>query len=194
MPLLETFANASARGYGFGLPDAAGGPAYEQIATVILGSPSASITFSSIPTTYKHLQLRGSFNANTSNASTGLGIQFNGSSSAEYNAHWLQANGSSVSSSFNGLDVAMRFSINAPGNGASSIYSSMVFDILDYTSTTKNKTIRGMGGVAFSSNNQIVLGSGIWVNTAAINSITLLLNSGIQMFTSTRVSLYGIRG
>jgi hypothetical protein len=193
MPLLETFANASTRGYGSFLPATGGGPAYEQIATTVLGSSTSTITFSSIPTTYKHLQVRGVFNANTSNTVTGLNWRFNGSSSVEYNAHYLYGDGSSMYSQQNGADTQIPIQLNTLGNGASSIFSVMTLDILDYAATTKNKTTRALGGNGVIAP-RVILGSGLWINTSAINSITFYLNSGIQFFTGTRISLYGIKG
>jgi hypothetical protein len=175
-----------------GASSAPSGPAFELISTTVLGSPASSITLSSIPSTYKHLQIRGLFHAETSNTITGLNFRFNGSSSVEYNAHYLRGNGSSVYSEQNGADVQIPIQLNTPGYNNPSTFSALLTDILDYTSTSKNKTVRSLGGTAIE--NQVILGSGLWINTSVISSITFFLNSGIQLSSGTRVSLYGIKG
>jgi hypothetical protein len=123
---------------------------YESIATVTVGSGGqADIEFTSIPSTYTHLQIRGI--ARTANASTygGLRLQVgNGSidTASNYNSHDLYGDGSSVSSS----GSANRTNIFAPEIPAASLGSNIfgvaVIDILDYNNTNKYKTTRSLGG------------------------------------------------
>jgi hypothetical protein len=66
---------------------------YESIATVTVGSGgSSSIDFTSIPSTYKHLQLRIMANANASNR---ICIAYNSdTNTSNYNSHYIEGNGS----------------------------------------------------------------------------------------------------
>jgi hypothetical protein len=66
-------------------------------------------------------------------------------------------------------------------------------DILDYGVTTKNTTMRALNGG--HEYNWIALASGVWMNTAAVTSITFNMPLTSANFVSgTRFSLYGIRG
>jgi hypothetical protein len=70
-------------------------------------------------------------------------------------------------------------------------YGAMVIDILDPFETTKNTVIRALGGFASS---EISLNSGVWLNTAALTSLTFSKygeNGGYE--TGSRFSLYGIK-
>ena len=69
----------------------------------------------------------------------------------------------------------------------------MVVDILDINSTTKNKTMRSLGGMAFSYGNWIELASAARFETNAITSIEVIGNAG-NLGSGTRISLYGIKG
>lgn len=69
--------------------------AYASIATnTVGGAGAASITFSSIPATYTHLQIR--LTALTTVADNIL-VRYNSDTGANYAFHWLYGNGSSAS-------------------------------------------------------------------------------------------------
>jgi hypothetical protein len=74
------------------------GNTYEAIATQTLGSAAASVTFSSIPSTYTDLVLVCNFET-SSNAIAGVYIQFNGDTSTNYSSTNLIGNGSTAESS-----------------------------------------------------------------------------------------------
>ena len=91
-PLLETFANASVRGYFAAAVVDSG--AYELISTTILSTTATSVTFSSIPSTYKHLQIRYIARATTGGVAN-FTMTFNGTSSG-YSYHGLYGDGASA--------------------------------------------------------------------------------------------------
>lgn len=167
-----------------------GGGAYESIATATGTGSSGTITFSSIPSTYKHLQIRMNWTASVSG--NGLLLEINGNSGANYDNHWLRGNGSAASASY---------SINTPYNflptvinGSDTTYSTgSIVDIHDYSSETKNKTIRSFGGVDKNGSGEVTLLSGLFRSTSAITSLQIYMSSGT--FSSGSVfSLYGIKG
>lgn len=165
--------------------------AYELIATANGTGSSGTITFSSIPSTYKHLQIRGvSKNTGTS---TDFRINFNSDTSTNHATHRLVGNGSTMSSGvFNGTTYLSYPSGLLAITTTANAHSGVILDILDYTSTTKNKTVRLLGGYA-DSVSSVGLYSGLWINTSAISSIDL--KAGTNNFSSTtRFSLYGIKG
>ena len=68
---------------------------YESIATVTVGAGgSSSVTFSSIPSTFKHLQVRGL--VQLANGSGELDFRFNGDTGSNYSYHRIYGNGASV--------------------------------------------------------------------------------------------------
>lgn len=173
--------------------------AYDSLATITVGATSvASITFTGIPSTYKHLQIRGiARGSRASFPNDNLNIRFNGDTGSNYSRHKLEGDGSSASS--NGAASDSRIPSNAlAGLGApTNTFSAHIFDILDYANSNKNTTLRGLDGVDVNGTvagygGVIELFSGSWMNTAAVTSITLY--PGDPNFTQyTTFALYGIK-
>ena len=163
---------------------------YELISTQLISTTTATVTFSSIPSTYKHLQLRITHRQNSGTSINFLNMRFNGDTTANQATHWLQGDGVSAISN-------NRLSSNyiAVGNSpyTTSQYGAAIVDILDYTNTNKNKTVRSFSGSNDSANNpDITLFSGLWPSTAAITTITVYLGNSYAV--GSRLSLYGLRG
>jgi hypothetical protein len=149
---------------------------YESIAT-FTGSAS-SVTFSSIPATYTHLQLR--MMAIGSGDPT---ITVNGSSPTK--GHHLVATNTTVSSEYlygQYLDYAYALSATNPSVG--------VLDFLDYANVNKNKTLRYLYGQDRSGAGEVLIGSKFWNSTSAISSITITAT----IDTNSSFALYGIKG
>jgi hypothetical protein len=163
---------------------------YELIATVFATGESNIISFTSIPQTYKHLQIR--YVARGTNAAQSSLIYLLRNSSGNPRTHRLLGNGSSVSSD---SPTAAVYASRMPAASATSgSHGGGIIDILDYSSGSKFSTIRTLGGFHAASALEIGLYSGFWVDsTSAINSFSLVNSDG--NFTNTsRFSLYGIRG
>jgi len=160
---------------------------YESIATVTVGSGgAASIDFTSISSSYKHLQIRGIWKLS---GGGNLKIQFNSDTGANYKAHFLYGDGSTASAGVHAV------SPNAMSLGyqAASTFEASVCDILDYTNTNKNTTIRSLDGNDRNGSGDIEFDSGVWLNTAAVTSISLTPQSG-TISQYTQMALYGIKG
>jgi hypothetical protein len=185
MPIVGSFAGASARAYGLG----AGSvliPAYQSIQTsTVTGSSAASITFSSIPSTFKHLEVRFSGLA-TSACDTA--VQFNGAAT-NYNYHYLQTNGVSVYSGYSGAATELYCGSIV----ASPAVAIGVISILDYADTNKFKTVRSLSNADNNGGGYATFVSGLWRDTASISSIKFNF-TGQNMLVNTTVSLYGILG
>ena len=163
--------------------------AYDSIATSTVGSGgTSSITFSSIPSTYTHLQIR-SFVAN-STPGNGAYTYFNGDTTGtNYNTHRLVGNGSTASG---GRDNTFAYPLYYTGGTTG--FAGNVLDILDYTSTNKYKTMRALGGYDTNGAGYVFLVSALWLNTAAVTSITITA-PGVSTFTEySSFALYGIKG
>lgn len=174
-----------------------GGAAMELISTTILGSTSSTISFTSVPQTYKHLELRitAAVNANIQSSTT-IRFRFNADTglSSKYAYHHLYGNGSSVpSDSTTSQSGAV---LNGFGDtSVANIWGAGVISILDYTNTSKYKTLRGLiGTVNTTYYKRIGLASGLWQDTAAITDVTLTEPNGYGWIAGSRFSLYGIKG
>ena len=163
--------------------------AYDSIATTTLTTNTASITFSSIPATYTHLQIRLT---NLATVADNILVQYNSDTASNYGFHWLYGNGSSASayasSSASNMALGYTASTTASYTGAA------IIDILDYANTSKNTTARSLNGSDDNSTGGYILfSSGLWRNTAAITSVLIYPQSGnFKQYTSA--ALYGIKG
>jgi len=168
---------------------------YDSIATQTVGSGgTSSITFSSIPSTYKHLQIRaiGRYTASTKN----LYYNFNGDTTdTNYYIHSIYGDGSTASA------AAVQLPIIANDPFADSAYSANVFgaaviDILDYANTNKYKTSRALGGADTNGSGTVRFTSSLWQNTSAVTSITLRPQAGLgaNFAQYSSFALYGIKG
>lgn len=171
----------------FGTPTAASTNSYESIATVTVGAGgSSSITFSSIPSTYKHLQIR----AMALGGNVYAYGNYNGDTGANYTFHNLAGDGASATAGAGTSQTRNFLSI-----GVSSSYPQVfVTDILDYANTNKYKTVRSLSGTDTNGGTgYAVLWSGAWLNTSAINSIVITPSGGTWNQYSS-FALYGIKG
>jgi hypothetical protein len=172
-----------------------GGASFESIATAVGTGSSGTITFSSIPSTYKHLQVRLDARVTVANLATSMRV--NNDSSSLYARHALFGTGASVSAAGSASQTSISWIDFVTGsNSAANIEGVGILDIHDYASTTKTKTIRLLGG--YDTNNGsdgglITLQSGLYNSTSAITRLDFLVAAG-NWATSTTFSLYGIKG
>ncbi len=140
-PILQGLANGSVRGYGGYLPLGPSG-AFESIASVT-GSGGNELTFSSIPSTYKHLQIRGIYkDTETGGFVTDMKIRFNSDSGFNYSWHNIFATGSAVSASGNASMASIQVESAGYAGATSGIHGVSIVDIHDYSNTSRNKTVR----------------------------------------------------
>lgn len=168
---------------------------YESIATVTLGSASSSITFASIPSTYKHLQLR--FMIKSQSASNDFSIGMNGSFSVtNSSSHILYGNGSSA---YAGAWTSQSYvSLPAPGSSPSltSAFPSGsvgagIIDILDYANTNKTKVLRALWGSDQNGAGFVALNSGSLNTTSAMTELDLF--NGYNWAAGSSFALYGVK-
>lgn len=175
---------------------------YESIATTTVGAGgSSSITFSSIPSTYKHLQVR--YLVQSSRASYDgdyLKVNFNSDTGSNYYyGHQLQGDGTSATSWANGAGTAAFIERITNNQMGSSIFAGGITDILDYQDTNKFKTLRtligfDLNGAPNSYSGRVNLASALWRSTSAISSITIALGVGTTIQQYSSFALYGIKG
>lgn len=160
---------------------------FESIATAT--PTGTTVTFSSIPSTYKSLQLRVLSFGSAGGANN---MQFNGDTGANYVRHTLYGDGTTVTAGSN-VGASSIF-INGRATPLSTTYGeASIIDIVDYANTSKNKTVRIFSGADNNGSGESDLFSGLWLNTGAISSITINISAG-AFATGSSIALYGIKG
>jgi hypothetical protein len=164
--------------------------AYDSIATTTVGSGGASnISFTSIPATYTHLQIRGIGKQATTTAN-GPSLYYNGvSTGTSYAFHNLYGNGANA---FANAFASQPYdsSMSLIGNGSN--FTAFVIDILDYANTNKYKTTRALTGLDANGSGQIYLHSNVFMSNNAISQIEIFNGYVWQQYT--QFALYGIKG
>ena len=170
---------------------------YESIASFVATSGQSFIEFTSIPSTYKHLQIRGiAQDTNTGNdQAVAMNIRFNGDTASNYALHQLRGDGTQTSAQGSGsYGSPLIYDSQWRATTASNIYGALILDIHDYASTTKNKTVRyfaGGEGNTGNTNSRLSLGSALWMSTSAITTIRII---PFTAFTAgSTFALYGIK-
>ena len=171
---------------------AAGGD-FESIATVTVGSGGASeAVFASIPSTYQHLQIRWTARGTRSATSESLAIQFNDATTNYYQVHQLYGDGAAAGVYSNGVATNILVGDPTAATATASVFGSGVTDIVDYASTSKNKTVRTFGGFDRNGAGTLSINSGAWFNTAAITKIRFFgINANLAQYST--FALYGIK-
>jgi hypothetical protein len=172
---------------------------FESIATASVGSGgSSSISFSNIPSTFTHLQIRGiAKSTNNGSVLNAVYIQCNSDTASNYSFHYLYGYAAAVGSG-GGATQTFMYPAFIPLSDTSytSMFGSLVIDILDYKDTNKYKTIRALSGMDLNNINSfsgdVVLGSGNWRSTSAISSIQITTSTG-NFAQYSSLALYGVK-
>lgn len=167
---------------------------FESIATATGNGSSDTISFSSIPSTFKHLQVR--WNARAiygSELASDIYIYLNADTASNYSYHYLLGNGSAASANA-GASTAFGYCGVIPFGASGTVtMGTGICDILDYASTTKNKTIRTLSGEDRNGSGNIYISSSLWRSTSAVNQIQIKAFGSSGFTTSTTFALYGIK-
>jgi hypothetical protein len=192
-PILGARGGLAASAYGLFTLQATN--SYESIATVTVGSGGQStISFTSIPSTYKHLQIRCISRESLGTTIGGMYIQLNSDTGSNYAWHRLFGDGSTVSAGATASTNAQLGGIISTTSGTANVFSAAIIDILDYANTSKNKTMRSLTGLDYNGSGYMGLHSGLWMNTAAVTTITLNPDTSQNWQQYSSFALYGIKG
>jgi hypothetical protein len=173
---------------------AASTTSYESIATSTVGAGGATdVTFLSIPSTFKHLQIRGIMRNTASNDYT-LRAQFNSDTSANYARHTLKGNGTAASALGEANQSYMTLDEMSPlSSNTANTFGAIVWDVLDYADTNKFKTSRILGGFDANGVGRILFDSALWRSTSAVTSVKIYMAAdNLAQYSS--FALYGIKG
>lgn len=166
---------------------------FQSIATVTVGSGgSSSISFTSIPSTYKHLQVRGIIRTTAGSNNWDVNVRCNNDSGSNYSFHNMFADGSgSVPATGAASQTAMTF--DRAGVGDANIFSGVVADFLEYSNTNKYKVMRALSGNDRNGVGIVTYNAGAWYNSTTISTLTFTLASG-DFAQYSQLALYGIKG
>lgn len=186
MPILGTIASSYLQTKG----------SYESIATVNGTGSATYVEFTSIPSTYTHLQVRGLIQPNNpgGGGTTLPTFRINGDTATNYSHHYLRGDGVSASASGGGSQTFGLITFSTQGN-ATNNFAGFIMDILDYKDTNKLKVIRTLGGYDNNGAGSIGLVSCLWSSTSAITSLRIFANDGLNLNVSANATfaLYGIK-
>lgn len=168
--------------------------AYDLLNSVTVSAATTTITFSNLNvySEYKHLEIVVSSRAAGTNTTTGnINITFNGDTGSNYSYYSLSTSGSSLNPSVSTTTSDIRLNNAIPGGGKpAGEYGIMILDVLDFASTTSNKSIKSLHGAINGS----YLQSGTWYNSSSpITSMTFTTNYSLGFTTDTTISLYGVK-
>jgi hypothetical protein len=155
---------------------------YYPIATQTLSSAAATVTFSSIPSTYTDLVLV--WNGTCTSGVVGLTLQFNSDTTTNYSYTILSGDGSSATSSRSSNQSSMQVA-----GMTSSSQSMMVANISNYSNTTTYKTVLSRQSTPALEVRAYI---GMWRSTAAISSISVSTSTS-TFVTGSTFTLYGIK-
>lgn len=168
---------------------------FESIATVTVGSGgAANVEFTSIPSTYTHLQIRCIHRSTATSAGAFYAIkyQMNNDTGSNYTYHYIVGTGSAANA-YAGTSQTDGWAGVCTSDGiTASVYSAGVIDILDYANTNKYKTMRVLNGTDANGTGEAFFMSSLWMSTSAITSIKLYPNAG-NWKQYSHFALYGIR-
>lgn len=168
--------------------------AFDSLGSVYVSTATSTITFSSIPQTYQHLEIRSHAASSASNNQY-VKLVLNSDTGANYAEHHLSGNGTSTPSGANSSlsNGGFFWAMGIPGTSLTSVFAAGATSILDYSSTSKYKTVLSFDGFDANGSGGIELVSNLWQSTSAVTSITLTVNEGYNFRQYSSFSLYGVK-
>ena len=168
----------------------AAGSTYTPIATTTLSSNAATVTFSSIPSTYTDLVLQATMLQNGTATSTNGFFQLNSSTSG-YSRTAFQGNGA-VATAARQTNMDRGYYDMDPNASNSAFHT---YHFMSYSKTDRYKTVLSRQNLTSGG----VVGSvHLWQNTAAVNAISITASDNMgggtadQFVAGSTFTLYGI--
>lgn len=149
------------------------------LATLTLGSAASTVTFSSIPATYRDLRLVCAFGSTRLDDTL---VAYNSDTSNIYtNVEMVGTGSAAQSSAFTRTGAFLTYTVGGS-------VSTSVMDIFDYSATDKHKSHLSRNGMPTGSVSAV---AGRWPSTSAITSLRISCQTG-PFNAGTTFSLYGI--
>jgi hypothetical protein len=155
---------------------------YIALANLTLNGTDSSITFDSIPSTYRDLVAVINTDSSTQ---ADLYLRFNGDTGNNYNRVTGQGTGSVAS--YNSSTNAAFMRLNGNGDLATDFSQNAIIQVMDYSATDKHKSVLSRT----NSTHGVDMTAGRWASTNAVTSVTIYPSTGSFESGST-FSLFGI--
>lgn len=170
-------------------------PSHSLIQTITVPSTSASsITFSSIPQTYTDLHIKMSTRCDGGTNGVLGAVRFNGDTATNYSDKVMYTNGNTSTGGSTNTGGTYSFAGSHPGTSSGTYYfGANDMYIINYTLGRWKGWHSDGGGESSTAGSYMAVASGIWMNTAAITSITLFPGGGYNFVQNSVFSLYGIK-
>jgi hypothetical protein len=165
-------------------------PTYTPLATVTLGTAASSVTFSSIPATYRDLiVVMNARSVYSADRSDDLQYRFNADSGSNYS--WVNMAGfdSSTASSSSSSQTSGRIGVLETSSDSNTNNGVLIFQVMDYCATDKHKTALSRTNIA---RNFVAAHANRWASTTAVTSINVFGNRGSNLAAGSTFSLYGV--
>lgn len=161
-------------------------PTYTPLATVTLGTAAASVTFSSIPATYRDLIVV--FAGAATGTPTNTLIRLNSDTGSNYSSVMARGNGSNAASSSTTTTGAWFI---MQGETLGTAQSNAIGQIMDYSATDKHKTILSRANNNNTAGPSVEMTASRWANTAAVTAVQVYVLSN-NFASGSTFSLYGV--
>jgi hypothetical protein len=164
---------------------------YKLISSNTLGSTAASVTFSSIPSTYTDLVLKCSTRDTNAAQWVSAFLQVN-STTSSYSYTYLRGNGEAVVSQRDTAQAKFFVANNNADASTSSTFSNFEIYIPNYAGAT-NKVIYSNAAGENNSTTPVYLAAitGLLSNTSAVTSLTMLAST--SFIGGSSFNLYGVK-
>lgn len=160
--------------------------------TILTSASSSTVTFTSIPQTYTHLQLR-IYTTNTASAPT-MSVYFNNDTTAKYTYHNLTGYGSGIQNQgFTTSSNNLANSIALSGFYIGQYTGQIITDILDYSNTNNYKNVRTISGSDNVSGGEVTVVSGLYTVASPGISVVNVKIFNTTLAAGSQLSLYGIK-
>ena len=161
---------------------------HNKIATTTLSSANTIITFSSIPATYTDLRLVIVAKSDLTASDYNLFVTINTGGSTHARTR-LIGNGTTASAARSSGDSKWNL---IGGTGLKSTLSFSTLDIFSYTNSKYKFALSTWSG-DYNGSGEATRQVNLWQNTAAINSLEISSDSGVQFDIGSTATLYGIK-
>lgn len=169
-----------------------GCPVMVAISTLV--GTAASITFSSIPTTFNSLHLTGYFRSDNAATSATMFLRFNGDTGSNYDYQVVQGNAAVASASEGLAQTQIGIGHSVGNTGGANLFSGISTAIQGYASSANNKALTSKSsykGGTSSGSLTVTIWSGFWRSNAPVTSLTVFPSAG-NLVSGSRLVLYGV--
>lgn len=188
MPLLAVRGNGPAGAYGFGAASEKAA-AMTAIASTTLSATTTTVTFNSIPTTYDDLQLVAY--ARTGSASNYGRVRFNNDSANNYSYTYVYGANTFAQSYSQANSPGYLFFFEIPS--ATNVFGASKMDILNYATTSYNKSWIVRESSDMNGSGTVALGTGLYRSTTAITRLDIVIQGTGNFAAGSVFALYGIK-